>query len=180
MHTWALDCSMRPSTPATCGRSRPCCLDDDAERRRRGAAVARRRRAPVDAVPEHVAPVEHAARSTGVPSTVGPQAVNGRRHARADALDVAPATSPTYRGRRYRLGYRWSLVSNLHPGRQVRCSRASLAAPDRRRRVLVEAFVPTWLHRLRDDQYVDAERIERTGSRCVGRTPGRQILDEST
>ena len=25
---------------------------------------------------------------------------------------------------------------------------------------LVEAFVPTWLHRLRDDQYVDAERIE--------------------
>ena len=46
---------------------------------------------------------------------------------------------------------------------------------------LVEAFVPTWLHRLRDDQYVDAERIEADRVTLdVGRhDPVAQILDES-
>jgi SAM-dependent methyltransferase len=46
---------------------------------------------------------------------------------------------------------------------------------------LVEAFVPTWLHRLRDDQYVDAERIEADRVTLdVGRhDPVEQILDES-
>ena len=46
---------------------------------------------------------------------------------------------------------------------------------------LVEAFVPTWLHRLRDDQYVDAELIEADRVTLdVGRhDPVAQILDES-
>ena len=46
---------------------------------------------------------------------------------------------------------------------------------------LVEAFVPTWLHRLRDDQYVDAELIEADQVTLdVGRhDPVAQILDES-
>jgi hypothetical protein len=46
---------------------------------------------------------------------------------------------------------------------------------------LVEAFVPSWLHRLRDDQYVDAEQIEADRVTLdVGRhDPVGQILDES-
>jgi hypothetical protein len=46
---------------------------------------------------------------------------------------------------------------------------------------VVEAFVPGWLVRLRDDQYVDAERIEVGEVRLdVGRhDPVRQTLDES-
>ena len=46
---------------------------------------------------------------------------------------------------------------------------------------VVEAFVPAYLNRLRDDQYVDAERIEVGEVRLdVGRhDPVAQILDES-
>ncbi len=46
---------------------------------------------------------------------------------------------------------------------------------------LVEAFVPAYLHRLRDDQYVDAERIEVDRVTLdVGRhDPVAQVLDES-
>ncbi|MET1059549.1 MAG: class I SAM-dependent methyltransferase [Nocardioides sp.] len=46
---------------------------------------------------------------------------------------------------------------------------------------LVEAFVPSWLHRLRDDQYVDAEGIDADRVTLdVGRhDPVAQVLDES-
>lgn len=46
---------------------------------------------------------------------------------------------------------------------------------------VVEAFVPSWLHRLRDHQYVDAESIAaRTVTLDVGRhDPVAQTLDES-
>ena len=47
-----------------------------------------------------------------------------------------------------------------HPGRPGPLLRERRRAPDDDGVFLVEAFVPTWLHRLRDDQYVDAERIE--------------------
>ena len=46
---------------------------------------------------------------------------------------------------------------------------------------VVEAFVPSWLHRLRDNQYVDAESVD-AGSVTLdmGRhDPVAQILDES-
>ncbi|CAM3221599.1 class I SAM-dependent DNA methyltransferase [Stackebrandtia soli] len=48
-------------------------------------------------------------------------------------------------------------------------------------RFVVEAFVPTYLHRLRDDQYVDAERIRMGEVRLdVGRhDPVEQRLDET-
>ncbi len=74
-----------------------------------------------------------------------------------------------------------TLFNLLTQDAQVRCFEnvaAHLAADGT---FVVEAFVPTFLTRLRDDQYVDAERIEVGEVRLdVGRhDPVAQILDES-
>ncbi len=74
-----------------------------------------------------------------------------------------------------------TLFNLLTQDDQVRCFEnvAAHLAPDGA--FVVEAFVPTFLTRLRDDQYVDAERIEVSEVRLdVGRhDPVAQILDES-
>lgn len=64
---------------------------------------------------------------------------------------------------------------------QVRCFENVAAHLTDHGQFVVEAFVPTYLTRLRDDQYVDAERIEVREVRLdVGRhDPVAQILDES-
>jgi SAM-dependent methyltransferase len=74
-----------------------------------------------------------------------------------------------------------TLYNLLTQDDQVRCFEnvaAHLAADGV---FVVEAFVPAYLHRLRDNQYVDAERIEAGEVRLdVGRhDPVAQILDES-
>ncbi len=74
-----------------------------------------------------------------------------------------------------------TLFNLLTQDDQVRCFEnvAAHLAPDGA--FVVEAFVPSFLIRLRDDQYVDAERIEVGEVRLdVGRhDPVAQILDES-
>ena len=101
-----------------------------------------------------------------------------------DALDVTPgdfADVPV--SGRYRLVYLVfnTLFNLLTQDDQVRCfvNVADHLTDDGV--FLVETFVPTWLHRLRDDQYVDAERIEADRVTLdVGRhDPVAQILDES-
>ncbi len=64
---------------------------------------------------------------------------------------------------------------------QVRCFENVALHLDHDGVFVVEAFVPTFLYRLRNDQYVDAEAIEVDLVRLdVGRhDPVRQILDES-
>jgi SAM-dependent methyltransferase len=74
-----------------------------------------------------------------------------------------------------------TLFNLLTQDGQVRCFQnvAKHLAGDGR--FVVEAFVPSWLHRLRDDQYVDAEQVEVDRVRLdVGRhDPVAQRLDES-
>ena len=114
------------------------------------------------------------------------QAMVDRLHAKpgGDALDVTIgdfADVPVERS--YPLVYLVynTLFNLLTQDEQVRCF-ANVAEHLTDEGVfLVEAFVPTWLHRLRDHQYVDAERIEADRVTLdVGRhDPVAQILDES-
>ncbi|GAA1259117.1 class I SAM-dependent methyltransferase [Kitasatospora nipponensis] len=74
-----------------------------------------------------------------------------------------------------------TLFNLLTQDDQVRCFQNVAEHLDEDGEFVVEAFVPGYLHRLRDDQYVDAEHI------AVGRVtldvgrhdPVRQVLDES-
>jgi hypothetical protein len=74
-----------------------------------------------------------------------------------------------------------TLFNLLTQDDQVRCFQnvAAHLAPEGC--FVVEAFVPAYLHRLRDNQYVDAEALAVDRVRLdVGRhDPVRQILDES-
>jgi hypothetical protein len=84
---------------------------------------------------------------------------------------------------RYRLVYLVfnTLFNLLTQERQVRCFESVAARLDEGGVFVVEAFVPSWLHRLRDGQYVDAEAVE-LGSVVldVGRhDPVEQRLEES-
>ena len=69
----------------------------------------------------------------------------------------------------------------LHQNDQVRCFENVAAHLDDDGVFVIEAFVPSFLYRLRDDQYVDAETIEVDEVRLdVGRhDPVAQLLDES-
>jgi SAM-dependent methyltransferase len=69
----------------------------------------------------------------------------------------------------------------LNQNDQVRCFENVAAHLDDDGVFVIEAFVPSFLYRLRDDQYVDAETIEVDEVRLdVGRhDPVGQILDES-
>jgi SAM-dependent methyltransferase len=69
----------------------------------------------------------------------------------------------------------------LHQNDQVRCFENVAAHLDDDGAFVIEAFVPSFLYRLRDDQYVDAETIEVDEVRLdVGRhDPVAQLLDES-
>src|SRR3954465_5314596 len=74
-----------------------------------------------------------------------------------------------------------TLFNLLTQDDQVRCFQNVAAHLDSDGCFVVEAFVPTWLHRLRDNQYVDAEALAVDSVRLdVGRhDPVRQTLDES-
>jgi hypothetical protein len=74
-----------------------------------------------------------------------------------------------------------TLFNLLTQDDQVRCFENVAAHLTDDGLFVVEAFVPTYLTRLRDDQYVDAERIDVGEVRLdVGRhDPIAQILDES-
>jgi len=74
-----------------------------------------------------------------------------------------------------------TLFNLLTQDDQVRCFENVAAHLTADGAFVVEAFVPAYLHRLRDAQYVDAERIEVDEVRLdVGRhDPVAQILDES-
>ena len=74
-----------------------------------------------------------------------------------------------------------TLFNLLTQDEQVRCFQNVAAHLTDAGVFVVEAFVPTWLHRLRNDQYVDAEAIGvRTVRLDVGRhDPVEQLLDES-
>jgi SAM-dependent methyltransferase len=74
-----------------------------------------------------------------------------------------------------------TLFNLLTQDDQVRCFENVAAHLTDDGLFVVEAFVPTYLTRLRDDQYVDAERIDVDEVRLdVGRhDPVAQILDES-
>ena len=74
-----------------------------------------------------------------------------------------------------------TLFNLLTQDDQVRCFQNVAAHLDPDGCFVVEAFVPTWLHRLRDNQYVDAEALAVDSVRLdVGRhDPVRQTLDES-
>jgi SAM-dependent methyltransferase len=74
-----------------------------------------------------------------------------------------------------------TLFNLLTQDDQVRCFENVAAHLTDDGRFVVEAFVPAYLHRLRDDQYVDAERIDVDEVRLdVGRhDPVAQRLDES-
>jgi SAM-dependent methyltransferase len=74
-----------------------------------------------------------------------------------------------------------TLFNLLTQDDQVRCFENVAAHLTDDGLFVVEAFVPSYLMRLRDDQYVDAERIEVGEVRLdVGRhDPVAQILDES-
>jgi SAM-dependent methyltransferase len=84
---------------------------------------------------------------------------------------------------RYRLIYIVfnTLFNLLTQDDQVRCFENVAAHLTDNGAFVVEAFVPTYLTRLRDDQYVDAEAINVNEVRLdVGRhDPVRQLLDES-
>ncbi|MET0909225.1 MAG: class I SAM-dependent methyltransferase [Ilumatobacteraceae bacterium] len=69
----------------------------------------------------------------------------------------------------------------LTQNEQVRCFENVAARLSDDGAFVIEAFVPAYLHRLRNDQYVDAERIEVGEVRLdVGRhDPVAQLLDES-
>jgi SAM-dependent methyltransferase len=69
----------------------------------------------------------------------------------------------------------------LHQNDQVRCFENVAAHLDDDGAFVIEAFVPSFLYRLRDDQYVDAETIEVDEVRLdVGRHDSvAQLLDES-
>ena len=74
-----------------------------------------------------------------------------------------------------------TLFNLLTQDEQVRCFENVAAHLSADGVFVVEAFVPAYLHRMRDDQYVDAERIEVDEVWLdVGRhDPVAQILDES-
>jgi SAM-dependent methyltransferase len=74
-----------------------------------------------------------------------------------------------------------TLFNLLTQDDQVRCFENVAAHLTDDGRFVVEAFVPSYLHRLRDDQYVDAEAIGVGQVRLdVGRhDPVTQILDET-
>ena len=84
---------------------------------------------------------------------------------------------------RYRLIYIVfnTLFNLLTQDDQVRCFENVAAHLTDDGAFVVEAFVPTYLNRLRDEQYVDAEAIDVDEVRLdVGRhDPVRQLLDES-
>jgi len=85
--------------------------------------------------------------------------------------------------RRYKLVYLVynTLFNLLTQDEQVRCFESVAEHLDDDGVFVVEAFVPAYLHRLRDDQYVDAEQIGVGHVKLdVGRhDPIAQILDES-
>jgi hypothetical protein len=84
---------------------------------------------------------------------------------------------------RYRLVYVVfnTLFNLLTQDDQVRCFRNVASHLDDEGAFVVEAFVPAWLHRLRDHQYVDAEAVDvRSVVLDLGRhDPVAQRLDES-
>lgn len=100
------------------------------------------------------------------------------------SLDVTPgdfADVPV--SGRYRLVYLVfnTLFNLLTQDDQVRCFANVAEHLTDDGAFLVETFVPAYLHRLRDDQYVDAERIEADRVTLdVGRhDPVAQVLEES-
>ncbi len=74
-----------------------------------------------------------------------------------------------------------TLFNLLTQDDQVRCFQNVAAHLSDNGSFVVEAFVPTWLYRLRNDQYVDAEAISADEVRLdVARhDPVQQLLDES-
>jgi SAM-dependent methyltransferase len=74
-----------------------------------------------------------------------------------------------------------SLFNLLTQDDQVRCFTNVARHLDDDGRFVVEAYVPSWLYRLRDNGYVDAEDVRRDGATLdVGRyDPVTQILDET-
>jgi SAM-dependent methyltransferase len=74
-----------------------------------------------------------------------------------------------------------TLFNLLTQDDQVRCFQNVAAHLSEDGSFVVEAFVPTWLYRLRNDQYVDAEAISAGEVRLdVARhDPVQQLLDES-
>jgi SAM-dependent methyltransferase len=93
------------------------------------------------------------------------------------------AEVPVGDGRRYSLIYLVynTLFNLLTQDEQVSCFQNAAAHLSEDGVFVVEAFVPGYLHRLRDDQYVDAEQIGVGHVKLdVGRhDPVAQILDES-
>ena len=93
--------------------------------------------------------------------------------------DFAEAAVPG----RYRLVYLVfnTLFNLLTQDAQARCFASAAARLDEGGVFVVEGFVPSWLHRLRDGQYVEAESVEVGGVVLdVGRhDPVAQRLDES-
>ncbi|MCK6481086.1 MAG: class I SAM-dependent methyltransferase [Planctomycetaceae bacterium] len=84
---------------------------------------------------------------------------------------------------RYRLVYLVfnTLFNLLTQDDQVRCFGNVAARLDEEGVFVVEGFVPSWLHRLRDGEYVSAESVE-TGSVTLGvgrHDPVAQRLEES-
>jgi len=125
------------------------------------------------------------------------------RGVRVDGIDFSPAMVARLRSKpggadlavtmgdfaevavpgRYRLVYLVfnTLFNLLTQDDQVRCFRNVAARLEEDGVFVVEAFVPSWLHRLRDGQWVDAEAVG-TGSVVldVGRhDPVRQRIEES-
>ncbi len=74
-----------------------------------------------------------------------------------------------------------TLFNLLTQDDQVRCFENVAAHLEEDGVFVVEAFVPSWLHRLRDHQYVDAESIDTAHVKLdMGRhDPVLQMLDES-
>jgi len=74
-----------------------------------------------------------------------------------------------------------TLFNLLTQDQQVRCFQSAAERLGDDGVFVVEGFTPGYLHRLRDDQYVDAERIEAGRVKLdVGRhDPVAQLLDES-
>ena len=93
--------------------------------------------------------------------------------------DFAEAAVPG----RYRLVYLVfnTLFNLLTQDAQVRCFANAAARLEDGGVFVVEAFVPAWLHRIRDGQYVEAEAVE-AGSvtlDCGRHDPVAQTLEES-
>jgi SAM-dependent methyltransferase len=84
---------------------------------------------------------------------------------------------------RYRLVYVVfnTLFNLLTQDAQVRCFENAAARLDEGGAFVVEGFVPAWLHRLRDGQYVDAEAVgvQRVVLDMGRHDPVAQTLDES-